>query len=142
MTSLSVVDYLSAAVSGALAASGIGLGGAIVTNAALGGVTYLANCSYKGEEANTTDFIIATTVGGVSGYIGGSGVNGKSLRGIYTRSNQVLKTANSTKKITQYTAKKIAVKTTVKSGVKKTAVAGFFSNVANFFRKTFTKSKT
>ena len=46
MGSLSAVDYVSAAVGGALAASGISAVGAIAANAALGGTTYLANCGY------------------------------------------------------------------------------------------------
>lgn len=141
VSSLSPVDYVSAAIGGVIAASGIGLAGAVTANAALGGATYLANCSYKGEKANMADLAVATTVGGLSGYIGGKGVNGKNLRGVYNRSNQVLKTAQSTKKIAQYTAKKIAVKTSVKKGVESTVKAGLFSNVSNFLRKLLTKSK-
>ena len=95
MTSLSPVDYVSATISGALAASGIGIVGSVVANATLGGVTYLANCDYNEEEVNIVDLAFSTTVGGVSGYIGDSGVNGKNLRGVYSRSNQVLKTAKS-----------------------------------------------
>ena len=106
ISSLSPVDYASAAIGGAIATSGIGFVGAVVANATLGGATYLANCSYRGEDANIVDWAIATTVGGVAGYIGGKGINGKNLRGVYNRSNQVLKTAQSTKKIAQYTAKK------------------------------------
>ncbi len=45
MSSLSPVDYVSAAIGGAMAASGITLAGSVVANAVLGGTTYLANCS-------------------------------------------------------------------------------------------------
>ena len=41
----SIVDYASAAISGAFAASGLGATGSIVANAVLGGATYLANCN-------------------------------------------------------------------------------------------------
>ena len=75
------------------------------------------------------DFGAATVVGGIAGKIGGSGVNGRKLRGIYRRANDVIKTAKS------------AIKVTVKSGVKQTVKAGFFSNITNFVRKLFTKSR-
>ena len=141
MGSLSAVDYVSAAVGGALAASGISAVGAIAANAALGGTTYLANCGYKGEKANVVDFGAATVVGGIAGKIGGSGVNGRKLRGIYRRANDVIKTAKSARRIAKYVAKKTAIKVTVKSGVKQTVKAGFFSNITNFVRKLFTKSR-
>ena len=41
------------------------------------------------------DFGEATVVGGLAGKIGGSGVNGRKLRGIYRRANDVIKTAKS-----------------------------------------------
>jgi RHS repeat-associated protein len=138
---LSPVDYVSAAISGALAATGISAMGSIVANATLGGATYLANCSYKGEKANVVDFAISTGVGAAAGYRGGSGVNAERMRGVYHRSEQVLKTAKSAKKVAQYNTKKTMVKTTVKTGIKNTVIAGFWSNVGNFFRKLFTGSR-
>ena len=42
--SSTIADYGAAAISGALAASGIGMIGSIVANAALGGTNYMANC--------------------------------------------------------------------------------------------------
>ena len=53
---LSPVDYASAAISGALAATGISAMGSIAANAALGGATYLANCSYKGGKSKCGRF--------------------------------------------------------------------------------------
>ena len=41
------------------------------------------------------DFGAATVVGEIAGKIGGSGVNGRKLRGIYRRANDVIKTAKS-----------------------------------------------
>lgn len=87
------------------------------------------------------DFAISTGVGAVAGYRGGSGVNAERMRGVYNRSEQVLKTAKSVKKVAQYNAKKTMVKMTVKTGVKNTVKAGFWSNVGNFFRKLFTGSR-
>ena len=137
---LSPVDYASAAISGALAATGISAMGSIVANAALGGVTYLANCSYKGEKANVVDLAFSAGVGAWAGKKGGSGVNAEKMRGVYNRSKQVLKTAKSAKKIAQYNAKKATVKTAVRTGTKNTVKAGFWSNAGNFFRKLFTGS--
>ena len=115
--------------------------GSIVANAALGGATYLANCSYKGEKANVVDFAISTGAGAAAGYVGDSGVNAEKMRGVYKRSEQILKTAKSAKKVAQYNTKKTMVKTTVKTGIKNTVIAGFWSNVGNFFRKLFTGSR-
>ena len=84
------------------------------------------------------DFGAATVVGGIAGKIGGSGVNGRKLQGIYRRA---IKTVKSARRIAKYVAKKTAIKVTVKSGVKQTVKAGFFSNITNFVRKLFTKSR-
>ena len=78
------------------------------------------------------DFGAATVVGGIAGKIGGSGVNGRKLRGIYRRANDVIKTVKSARRIAKYVAKKTAIKVTVKR---------FFSNITNFVRKLFTKSR-
>ena len=87
------------------------------------------------------DFGAATVVRGIAGKIDGSGVNGRKLRGIHRRANDVIKTAKSARRIAKYVAKKTAIKVTVKSGVKQTVKAGFFSNITNFVRKLFTKSR-
>ena len=142
MKSLSPVDYVSAAIGGAIAASGIGFAGAVVSNAALGGTTYLANCSYKGVEANAKDFVVSTAIGGVSGAIGGSGANGKNMRGVYSRSKQVINSTKSARKTAMYTAKVTAVKKNTAVSSVRTFAAGIFSNVSNFFRKMFTGSLT
>ena len=100
-----LADYGAAALSGALAATGIGTGASVVANAAIGGATYLVNCKIEGEDANFLDFTLATGVGAVSGMIGGSGVDGARLRGATKTSKVLLETAVSPKKIAQYTAK-------------------------------------
>lgn len=86
-------DYGAAALSGALAATGVGLGVSVAANAAISGTAYLANCSVAGEDANIVDFGLATGTGIVSGFVGGSGVNGAKLRGIAKTSKEILKTA-------------------------------------------------
>lgn len=140
IASLSPVDYVSAAIGGAIAASGIGVAGAVVANAALGGTTYLANCSYKGVEANTNDFIASTAIGGVAGLIGGSGANGKNMRGVYRRSKQVINATKSTRKQAMYKAKITTIKKDVAKSSVKIVTAGLFSNMGNFARRLFSGS--
>ena len=139
-SSLSPVDYVSAAFGGALAATGINTKGAVVANAFLGGTTYLANCSYRGVDINAGELLASTVIGTFSGRVGGSGVNGKNLRGIYKYSSQVLKTTRSPRKSAMYTAKQTAAKKTAVIGGARTFAAGVVSNVLNFFRKIFTGS--
>ncbi len=124
-------DYGSAALSGTLAASGVGLGVSIAANAALGGITYLTNCAVKGEEVNSFDLGLAIGIGTISGLIGGSGANGAKLRGVASTSKQILKTAVSPKKIAMYTAKITSVKKTVIVSTVRTISAGFTSNYLN-----------
>ena len=133
-------DYGSAAISGALSASGIGLAGSVVANAALSGATYLTNCAISGEEVSGLDFLMTTTIGGVSGAIGGSGANGKKLRGVYSTAKDVLTTTLSPKKQLMYAAKKTLVKKTIAVGVARTVTAGFVANAANYGRKKVTQS--
>lgn len=135
MSSLSPVDYVSAAIGGAIAATGIGTIGAIAANAALGGATYFADCSYKGVTANEKGFITSTVIGGVSGYVGGRGANGKKLRGIYSRSKQVINTTKSARKKAKYTAKITDVKKEVVKNTGRTFGTGIFSNLVNNVRK-------
>ena len=140
IASLSPVDYVSAAIGGSIAASGIGFAGAVVANAALGGTTYLANCSYKGVEANTNDFIASTAIGGVAGLIGGSGANGKNMRGVYSRSKQVINATKSTRKQAMYKEKITTIKKDVAKSSVKIVTAGLFSNMGNFARRLFSGS--
>lgn len=83
---------------------------------------------------------MTTTIGGISGLIGGSGADGKRLRGVYGTAKDVLKTAVSPKKQLMYTAKKVAVKKAVAIGVARTVTAGLTANAANYGRKRFTHS--
>ena len=136
----SIADYASAAISGAVAATGIGLAGSVAVNAALGGGTYLANCALSGEEANTTDFMLSVIGGGISGLAGGKGANGAKLRGIYKYSKNVLKTTSSAKRVIQYTMKMAnCYKSAVKS-MAQTMFAGGISNLLTHGRKWLTDS--
>lgn len=133
-------DYGAAAVSGALAATGISLGAAVASNAAIGGMTYLANCEIKGETVNLLDLGIATGIGAASGFVGGSGADGSRLIGVVKRSKQVLETAVSPKKIAMYSEKIVVARNKVVISGLRTSAAGFLSNGLNYFRKFFTGS--
>ena len=134
------VDYGAAALSGALAATGIGTVASIAANAAIGGGSYLANCGIKGEKANLIDFGLSTFNGALAGRIGGKGADGKRMLGAVKRSKEVLKTAVSPKKVGMYT-EKIAnyAQKAVKSAVR-TAGAGAFGNYLNSKRRQMTHS--
>ena len=121
-------------------ASGVGLGVSIAANAALGGATYLTNFAIKGENANVIDFGLATGVGAVSGFVGGSGADGAKLRGITSTSKRILKTAVSPKKIAMYTAKLANVQRTIIRSSLHAVAAGFTSNSLNYVRRSLTRS--
>ena len=134
-------DYGAAALSGALAATGISAGASIIANAAISGVTYLANCRYKEVKATKKDFAVSVAVGAASGFVGGSGANGKKLRGVYSRSKQVINSTKSVKKQIMYRAKVSGIKKSVIVGSVRTVLSGFTSNIGNFFRRFFTRSR-
>ncbi|MGN0799389.1 MAG: RHS repeat-associated core domain-containing protein [Christensenellales bacterium] len=118
------VEYTAAAASGALAASGVGLMGSIVGNAAISGTAYFANCDIANEEPTWAGFGVAVGSGIVSGLVGGKGANGNKLRGIYRTSKDILKTAVSAKKIAMYTTKIVGVKKAVINATARTFAAG------------------
>ena len=134
------VDYGASALSGALAATGIGTVASIAANAAIGGGSYLANCGIKGEKANLIDFGLSTFNGALAGRIGGKGADGKRMLGAVKRSKEVLKTAVSPKKVGMYT-EKIAnyAQKAVKSAVR-TAWAGSVGIGMNKGRQMLTRS--
>lgn len=137
--SSSWADYISAAASGALAASGIGLGASIAANAGLGGITYLANCGINGEDPNLAEFGVATAAGAISGAIGGSGANGAKLRGVNKTAKYVITHSSSARKVAMYTAKQVAVKKIVAISTGRTIAAGLTSNYINSKRKQLAK---
>lgn len=124
-------DYGAAALSGALAASGVGVIGSIAGNAGISSMNYLTNCEIEGKKGTAEGLLASATIGGLTGYAGGKGANGAKLRGIYSRANEVLDRVVSPKRIAQYTAKKTVVKMTVAKESFKTMGIGVLSNIAN-----------
>ena len=117
------MDYVAAAASGALAATGIGTVGAIVANSAISGTAYLANSAISGEKATAEGLLESVVVGGISGAIGGSGTSATKVNGIRNTAKSVLKTAVSPKKIAMYTGKIAATKAAVRMTVGRTAAS-------------------
>ena len=68
-----VVSTVAGGISGALAASGMSLGGQIFGNAFISGSSYLISCAISGTDPNFTGFCINTVGGGFAGLVGGKG---------------------------------------------------------------------
>ena len=101
----SVWDYVCAAASGALAATGIGTMAAVLWSIVISTVNYVGNAISGRSSFNIWDLIFSVVVGGICGFIGGSGTNLTRISGVVKVSKRVLKTAVSPKKIAMYTAK-------------------------------------
>ena len=128
------VNFLSGAISGGVAMTGIGLAGSIAVNAALGGGNYIAEQVIKGEKIDIGDAAISTVVGGISGAIGGKGANGKSLSQAYKSAAKGIERENRRKNI-KYAVKQMArckswqktIKSAFKVAFSKMAFCNFFS---------------
>ena len=122
------VDYLAAAASGALAASGVGVVGSKIINTAIEGTAYVANCIINDEEINSLELTVTM---GLSFFTSKKGVNGANLRGVYNRSKQVIKTTNSLQRAAKYLSKISDVKTKVVEHIGDTFGDSFKSGVWN-----------
>ena len=122
------------AVSGALAASGVGALGSALASVAIDGTEYVVSSVIEGKEINQEE-LLATVA--ISALTAGKGIDGAKLSGIYRHSTNVLKTAVSPKKIAMYTAKKTNVLKTVFSSIGGTIVEGVAGGVADGFKRRF-----
>ena len=77
-------------VSGAVAASPLGLTGQIGVGAAVGAVSYVAGCKVNGSALKVDELAVSAAAGAVSGGIGGSGANQ------YKALSNTIKTASKT----------------------------------------------
>ena len=77
-------------VSGAVAASPLGLTGQIGVGAAVGAVSYVADCKVNGSALKVDELAVSATAGAVLGRIGGSGANQ------YKALSNTIKTASKT----------------------------------------------
>ena len=123
------VNVATGAISGALASTGIGLVASVGLNAALGGGTYVAEQTIKGEKITIDGIIASTIAGGIGGVIGGSGANAKALSTAWKTASKgisrEMRRANvkyATKQIAKYTSEKIIVKKSTKVAVTRLAL--------------------
>ena len=77
-------------VSGAVAASPLGLTGQIGVGAAVGAVSYVADCKMNGSALKVDELAVSAAAGAFSGWIGGSGANQ------YKALSNTIKTASKT----------------------------------------------
>ena len=118
------VNAVSGLISGAFAATSIGLPASIAINAALGGATYVAEQAVTGEDITFTGVAIGVTAGGISGVIGGQGADANGLHAAWDSASKgidrEMRRANAkyaAKQMTKYAAEKAAVKAAVKIAV-------------------------
>ena len=126
-------DYIAAAASGALAASGIGAVGAVAANTMFSSVTYLADRSIKNEKVNGAEWLEATATGFISGIIGGSGANAKKVVGVINYSRNVVKTAVSPKRIAMYRGKITSSLKAIRTSLRRTFWQLLFFKSQKFF---------
>ena len=101
------VSAATGALSGAVAATGIGALGSGAINAAIDGTEYLVTQSINGEEIDEKTLFATMAIGAVTA---GKGINSSKLKGIYSHSKSVLKSAVSDRKIAMYENKIVSVK--------------------------------
>ena len=92
------LDGFVGAMSGAVAATGIGLLGSMAVGGVLGGATSVGEDIIDGKGINPDKFWLSVGVGVIGGLISGSGANAKTLLSKSNYIKDVLKTAVSPKK--------------------------------------------
>ena len=95
-------------VSGAVAASPLGLGWQMGIGAGIGAASYLADCGVNKKSVAVDELIVATAGGLASGYIGGPGANQHMALTRTIQTSIKTTTRMSTRKATTYAAKQIA----------------------------------
>ena len=126
--SSTVADYASAAIGGMLTVSSIGKVASVAANAALSGITYLADCDIYNEDPSVLEFGLAVANGALSGLIGGSGMDLQTQFEITQTAKQVLDTAVSPKKIALYGTKIAAIERSM------------YRNTFRYFLSTFSST--
>ena len=69
------VSAVSGFVSGAIAASPLGLGWQIGAGAVIGGTSYVADCTINKKPVKADELIVSIGAGAISGFVGGPGAN-------------------------------------------------------------------
>ena len=119
-----LLDSAMGAVSGAFAATGLGLGVQIAVNAALGGASYVGNQIITGQEVEPVGFGLSVFAGGVAGCIGGPGADGSALISSWkSASKSTVRELG--RQNAKYAAKRIAQYTVEKAEVKSALLIAF-----------------
>ena len=112
-------------ISGAVAASPLGLGWQMGIGGGIGAASYIADCGVNKKSVAVDELIVATAGGLASGYIGGPGAN-QHMALTRTIQTSIKTTARmSTRKATTYAAKQIA------------STKDWRNNVLTVFRQVF-----
>ena len=107
------VSAAAGAVSGALAATGVGLVGQVVANAAISGAENVISQARSGNEFNEGEFAMSVAIGGLSGLAGGKGASsGCSQKYLKSANSQLTAGLKSASRITSS-----SIRTSVKSAV-------------------------
>lgn len=100
-------------VSGAIAASPLGLAGQVIAGGVTGGLSYAADCLVNNKAMKLDEAIVSVGMGAISGRIGGSGANQKmALTSVAKNAKQTI--ARETRRANQKYARKV-IAATVKS---------------------------
>lgn len=124
-----IADYTSAAISGALAATGIGAGASILVNAGLSTVTYLVDCGIKNTTPTSGELAWAVLGGALSGAVGGSGANAGKQFAAFDVAGDVIANTFSPKKAAMYAAKRVVVRNSIAVAAARTFVSVGAPNV-------------
>ena len=132
------VNFVSGAIAGAIASTGIGAIASTGANAALGGATYMAEQAVKGEKVTAGGVAASTLSGAIGGAIGGKGANGKELTSAWKSATAGIK-REGRRANKEYAAKQIARYNATKSEVKaRVSIATFrntFASIGNSFSR-------
>ena len=132
------LDTTVGAISGFVAATGIGTIGSMVFGGALSGVQSIAeDVLINHNEIDWLKLGASIVIGVGAGLISGSGANVAKQSGIWKTSNSYLATAVSPKKIAMYTAKKKLIKKKLKVSAARFTGSMIFSPSASFGSEEF-----
>ena len=128
--SSSLVEYGAAAISGALATTGITTKISTIANGAIAAGSYLLETEKK--DINVLDLTLSTGIGALAGYRGKEGMQLSKNIGIIRTSKRKINTLKSAKKIRLYTTKRIVAKNRIYGGIRTTIRVTVEANVENY----------
>ena len=139
------ISSVGGAIGGALAASGVGLAGQIIGNAAISAGSNLAECAINKHPVDTKSLLIDTAAGAIGGLIGGSGAKGGKLVNQFKSSKYHLQFAKKASKIAEY---KSTISSVKRASVVSTAryyaaakISGFLSGHAKNYKSSRKKTQ-